>query len=157
MRIENFFKLMDIAEHHIEVKMKNLHENLTTFSKDSKNVEKIEDFFDYKSSTGIDSNNLIMPSKIHRKIKFFLNKIAKLEKLMINNLRKFLKNHSTEDLKELFNEPDKNIRSGARRNYIKTLKALFALSNAEIFQSKQFAKILKEQKNSIPLASDIKS
>lgn len=164
LSIENFFKLMDLAEHHIEAEMQKLHENLTKLSEmlkeESKNVEKLANFFDYQSSTGFELKSFMTSSKISRKIKFFLRKVANLENLLIKKAQKVLKNYSSEDLKRLedvFNESDINIRSGARRNYIKTLRELFAVSNAEIFQSKQFAKILKEQKNSIPLASDIKS
>lgn len=151
---------MDLAEQYIEAKMQSLYEKLAKLSKMLKNAEKLSTFFDNQSSTGVELKNFMTSSKINRKIKFFLKKISSLENLMFKKSQKYLKNYTNEDLTNLeniFEEPDKNIRSGVRRNYVKTLKELFAVSNAEIFQSKQFAKILKEQKNSIPLASDIKS
>lgn len=76
--------------------------------------------------------------KITKKIKIFLKKISKLEKFKsMPNL-------------------DPNIRVGSRRNYIKTLKELFSISNREIFKSEYFKKLLKEEQLTIPLACDIK-
>lgn len=135
LKIEDFLRLLELAEIEIESEVKKV-KNL--FRSEFENPEDlISSLKTYQTSP-----------KISRKIKFFLKKLSKLEKSV--NLKE------NSNFSEFSSKPDGNIRSGHKRTYIKTLKNLFSLSNAEIFRSKYFQKLLKEQQISIPVACDIK-
>jgi hypothetical protein len=160
LSIGNFIRNLELAEKQIEndalmLILENLNEK-------SENYEKLS--LQYQKSKNLFEKVLTTP-KMSRKIQLFIKKLAKLQNLIQKKSQKFIEDfvysqkENFQIKSELLNYSlpiDFNIRSGTKRNFVKTLEEMFEVANSEIFKSKTFKKLLMEQKISIPLACDVK-
>jgi hypothetical protein len=156
LSIGSFMRNLELAESQIENDALMLI--LETFNEKSEN-------YDYQKSKNLFEKVQTTP-KMSRKIQLFMKKLAKLlQNLIEKKSQKFIEdfvysqNENFQIKSELLNYSlpiDFNIRSGIKRNFVKTLEEMFEVANSEIFKSKTFKKLLMEQKISIPLACDVK-
>lgn len=184
LSIESFTRNLEFSESKIHKEFENLREILGNFvesfefeklkeksdseslkrkfeSKNLKREKLIEEL--YKNLTKVHENSEIFHTtpKMTRKIKIFTKKLSKFQSLTLKKVENFLnsKNENFDLKSEFLNFSlpiDLNIRSGPKRKFVKTLQEMFETANSEIYKSKTFIKLLREQKISIPLACDVK-
>lgn len=149
-KFENFPKINQILLNSLITNLSKIHENFETFHE-----QNLKNYF----------QNFQTSPKMMRKVKLFMKKLSKVQNLILEKSENLIKNfkisqNDKNEFKEFFlnfsHPVDTNIRFGEKRNFVKNLEEMFEKSNSEIYKSKTFMKLLREQKISIPLACDVK-